>query len=60
MTYRIELTNGKTRNDYNEYAYGSAEVKTFLNDCVPNGFRVVKIVKVYKDGRGCNVTKKFI
>lgn len=60
MTYRIELTNGKVRDDYNEYAYGVAEVKTFLNECVPDGFKVSKIVKTYKDGRACNVTNKYM
>lgn len=60
MTYRIELTNGKVRDDYNEYAYGILEVKTFLSECIPDGFKVVKIVKTYKDGRGCDVTNKYI
>lgn len=60
MTYRIELTNGKARDDYNEYAYGAAEVKTFICECVPEGFRIARIVKTMKDGRAQDVTKKYV
>ena len=60
MTYRIELTNGKVRNDYNEYAYGINEVKTFVNECIPEGFKVSRIIKVTKDGRGTDVTNKYL
>lgn len=64
MTYRIELEKIDRRSgcayDYNEYAYGSLEVKTFLNECVPEGFEVAKIIKTTKDGRGYDVTDKYI
>ena len=60
MLYRIELTNGNIIDDHNEYANGVAEVKTFISECVPDGFKVDRIVKVFKDGRGCDVTKKYV
>lgn len=60
MTYRIELTNGIPRNDYNEYAYGVDEIKTFINECIPEGFKILRIVKVTKDGRGTDVTNKYL
>ena len=63
MTYRIELERIDRRYsgyDKNEYAYGALEVKTFLAECVPNGYRVSKIVKTTKDGRGYDVTNKYI
>lgn len=63
MTYRIELEKIDRRYkgyDYNEFAYGVVEIKTFLNECVPEGFRVSKIVKTTKDGKGYNVTDKYI
>lgn len=60
MTYRIELTNGRARDDRNEYAYGIEEIKTFLRECVPDGFKVAKIMKTTKDGRATDVTDKYI
>lgn len=63
MTYRIELENIDIRYsayDKNEFAHGALEVKTFLAECVPNGYRITKIVKITKDGRGYDVTSKYI
>lgn len=63
MTYRIELEKIDRRYrayDYNEHVYGVEEIKTFLNECVPEGFRVARIVKTTKDGKGYDVTDKYI
>lgn len=63
MTYRIELEkiNRKYRAfDYNDYVYGVAEIKTFLTECIPTGYKVAKIVKTTKDGRGYDVTSKYM
>lgn len=63
MVYRIELERIDTsvkRYTENEYADGVVQVKTFLAECVPDGYRVAKIVKTTKDGRGHDVTSKYI
>lgn len=63
MIYRIELERINScvgRYAENEYADGVVQVKTFLAECVPNGYRVSKIVKTTKDGRGYDVTNKYI
>lgn len=59
MKYRIELTNGIPRYDLNEYAFGALEVKTFISECIPEGYKISKIVKITKDGRGYDVTNKY-
>lgn len=63
MKYRIELEKINkiyAFEDKTEYVNGALEVKTFLAECIEEGYRVVKIVKVTKDGKGTNVTNKYI
>ena len=63
MTYRIELEKINKRytwEDKTEYVYGALEVKTFLAECVEEGYRVAKIVKTTKDGRATDVTSKYM
>lgn len=63
MTYRIEMEmiNKKYNwTDKHEFAKGIAEVKTFLKNCVEDGYKVTRIVKLTKDGRGIDVTQKYI
>lgn len=63
MKYRIEMEmiNCKYKwTDKTEYVNGVAELKTFLRECCELEYRVTKIVKVYKDGGGVDVTKKYI
>lgn len=63
MKYRIEMEMINKQyawTDKTEYVNGVAEIKTFLKECVEIGYRVIKIVKVYKDGSGADVTKKYI
>ena len=62
-TYRIELEKINKKfsfEDKTEYVYSSAEVKTFLAECVEEGYRVIKIVRCTKDGKGTDVTKNYI
>ena len=63
MNYRIELEKIDRRfsgYDYNESCKGSKEVNSFLKECIPEGYKVVKIVKTTKDGKGYDVTNKYI
>lgn len=66
MMYRIEMeriNKHKINLGYDnitESAHGAKEVQTYLNECVPDGFKVTKIIKTTKDGRGCDVTDKYI
>lgn len=63
MTYRIELDRvdmTKYFSSINDYANTSAEVKDYLKNCIADGYKVSKIVKTYKDGRGVDVTSKYV
>lgn len=62
MNYRIELTrkDGRRAFDKNEHVNGVAEVKTFLAECVEDDYKVDKIVMVFKNGRGLDVTDRYM
>lgn len=65
MLYRIELSRkDEVKYEYLKYdvgyAYNALEVKTYLAECVGDDYRVEKIVKITKDGRGYDVTGKYI
>ena len=62
MRYRIELKRiDRTLNftDYNECAFSSTEVKAFLSECVPEGYKVARIIKTTQDGHSYDVTDKY-
>ena len=62
MRYRIELKRiNRTLNftDYNECAFSSTEVKAFLSECVPEGYKVARIIKTTQDGHDYDVTDKY-
>lgn len=63
MTYRIELERTDKRfsaYNKNEYAYGVNQVKDFIRNCVEEGYKIARIVKTTKDGKGYDVTSKYI
>lgn len=60
MIYRIEMINEKGRNEDNQYAYGIDELKTFIKECIPTGCRIARIVKTTKDGRGYDITERYM
>lgn len=63
MTYRIELEKIDRRYsayDKNEYAYGAEQVKDFIANYLEDGYRIARIIKTTKDGRGYEVTSKYI
>lgn len=63
MTYRIELEKIDRKYkafDKNEFAYGAEEVRTYIRECQEEGYRIAKIVKTTKDGKGYDVTSKYI
>lgn len=63
MRYRIELVHkkwGYKVPTYNITVKGIIELKDFLKNCIDDDFKVSKITKTFNDGRGEDVTKKYI
>lgn len=60
--YRVEL---EQKTSYctlynNEHLSSSAEVKDFLANCIEDGWKAVKVVREFKDGRAKDVTSTYI
>lgn len=63
MKYRIELERIDRRYmayDKVEYVYSAKEILPFIREYVDEKYMVSKIIKTYKDGRGMDVTDKYI
>lgn len=61
MDYRIE-SKDRTISLYYPDAHmkGVGEVKDFIKNGLEPNAKIIRIVKCYKDGRGVDVTNKFI
>jgi hypothetical protein len=63
MTYRIELIHKKWGYKVpapSATVEGIIELKDFLKNCIDDDFKVSKITKTFNDGRGEDITKKYI
>lgn len=64
MIYRVELERIENTKHYfksiHENVESSAGVKDYLKNCIEDGYKVSKIVKIYNDGRGVDITSKYI
>lgn len=59
--YRLELEKTSFFTFYrNEHMNNSSEVRDFLKNCLEDGWKVVKVVREFKDGRAKNVTTTYI